>query len=334
MATNFPHGVASMGAVLGPVGIPVGGTHYYVKPYSGLDGNDGLSLDTAVQTLTKAQALATANKNDVVHLIAESNTAGSTTDYQAAPLIWAKDAVHLVGENCGPLMSHRSRVGILSTATTSAMYGMVLVSANGCLFQNVEFFAGIASAYPLYAVKITGMRNHFVNCHIAGIGHDTMDATGAASLVLYDSHENVFDGCVIGIETIGRGTAVVSEILLDGVTACRRNVFRGCLIVGFCQSAGNYTFVTASAKCCEGFLVFADCMMLNTGTAKSGGAAMTQAMIIPATANGNVILHNTTIVGAGNVNSADVGLILCGAGSVPNNATKTDLGLALVTTNA
>ncbi len=333
--TAFPNGISSFGIpVLGGM-FPFTGKYFFVKPYSGLDGNDGLSPDSAVKTLTKALALATANKNDVVFLIAESNSAGSTTDYQSSTLAWNKDGVHLVGINAGGLMSQRSRVAFISTYVTAS--NLITISAKNCLFANIEFFAGVASANPTGCMKITGMRNHFVNCHIAGIGDDLMDTAGAYSLWFYDSAENVFDSCTIGTETIGRGSAANAEILfttLAGVGSAR-NVFRKCLITGWCASAGNYLFVSANAaNVLDRFLLFDDCVFHNPSTAIAGGAAMTQAMQIHANANGHVILHNCTIVGADNVNASDTGLVLCGAGSIPNNAEVTDLGLALVTTNA
>jgi hypothetical protein len=81
-------------------------------------------------------------------------------------------------------------------------------------------------------------------------------------------------------------------------------------------------------------LLFDDCVFHNTGTSVAGGVQMTQAMQVHAAAAGHVILHNTTIIGADNVNASDTGLVLCGAGSFANNTEQTDLGLAVVTTNA
>jgi hypothetical protein len=294
-----------------------------------------LSPSSAVKTLVKALALATANANDVVFLIQESNTAASTTDYQSSTLDWNKDGVHLVGINPNPILGQRSRVALISTYVTAS--NLITWSANNCLVSGIEFFAGVASANPTGCMKLTGDRNHFVNCQISGIGNDLMDTAGAYSLWFYGAHENLFENCYIGLDTVGRGSAANAEILItsSGGTGNARNIFRKCIISGWCQSAGNYLFVSANeAGALDRFLLFDDCVLHNPGAAVAGGAQMTQAMQIHASANGHVILHNTTIVGADNVNASDTGLVLCGAGSIPNNAEVTDLGLALVTTNA
>jgi hypothetical protein len=339
--TAFPNGVSSFGVpVLGGIPLPsTQGNVYHVKPYSGNDGNTGDSPDRAFKTLTYALAACTANQNDIILLYAESNTSASTTDYQSTTLLWNKDFVHLIGVGAGPALSQRSRVAFISTYATAS--NLITVSANGCLFYNIEFFAGVASANPTGCMKITGVRNHFINCHIAGIGADLMDTAGAYSLWLYDAPENVFDLCVIGIDTIKRGSTSNAEILFTGTgnVGSSRIIFRKCLITGWCESAGNYLFISANqANALGGYLLLDDCVMINTAC-KTGGATMTQAMQIHASANAYVILHNTTIVGAGNVNAADTGLIMVGAGGVipgvVGTATDvTDLGLALVTTNA
>ena len=332
--TAFPNGLSSFGVpVLGGM-FPFTGKYIFVKPSSGLDGNDGLSPNSPVKTLTKALALATANANDVVFLIQESNTGANTTDYQSSTLDWNKDGVHLIGINPNPIIGQRSRVALISTYVTAS--NLITWSANNCMVSGIEFYAGVASANPTGCMKITGDRNRFVNCQISGIGDNLMDTAGAYSLWMYGAHENLFESCYIGLDTITRGSAANAEILLTAPdnSGNMRNVFRKCIISGLCESAGNYLFLSANAAGSLGrFLLFDDCVFHNAGAA-SAGVAMTQAMQIHAAAGGNVILHNTTIVGAANVNASDVGLVLVGAGGIPNNATKTDLGLALVTTNA
>ena len=332
--TNFPTGITSFGMpVLGYGAFT--GKPIFVKPYSGVDGNDGTSPDTPVKTLTKALALATAGKNDVVYLIQESNTGTLTTDYQSVTLDWNKDSTHLVGINPGPMLGQRSRVALASSYVTAS--NLITWSANNCLVANIEFFAGVASANPTGCMNITGDRNHFVNCQISGIGDDLMDTAGAYSLWLYGAHENLFESCYIGLDTISRGSAANAEILVTAPNNAgnQRNIFRRCVIAGWCMSAGNYLFLSANAAGAIGrWLLFDNCVFHNTGTSVSTGVQMTQAFQIHAAAGGHVILHNTTIIGADNVNASDTGLVLCGAGTIANNIEATDLGLAVVTTNA
>jgi len=114
MLSNFPNGASSFGIPILPTAAGVfTGTAYFVKPYSGSDGNSGLSPDQAFKTLSQAHTAATADKNDVVYLIAESNTASLTTDYQSTGLVWSKNAVHLIGVNGAPMIGQRSRVSNL-----------------------------------------------------------------------------------------------------------------------------------------------------------------------------------------------------------------------------
>ena len=296
--TNFPNGITSFGVPVTGGMMPTCGNIYFVKPYSGSDSNDGTEPGKAFKTLTKAHAAATANQNDIIYMYAESNTAANTTDYQSTVLTWSKNSVHLIGVNAGQRMSHRSRIAFVSTYDTATP--LVTVSANGCLFANIEMLEGVAGTTPLGCLKITGQRNHFLNCHIAGIGNDANDIAGAYSLELYgNASENYFESCVIGLDTIGRGSAANSEILFTygtGNTRAARTIFKDCIIQGLCASAGNYTFLTTSYGL-DRYCIFDNCIFSNPATNVAGGAAMTYAMIT-ANANGYIILHNTSITGA------------------------------------
>jgi hypothetical protein len=176
-----------------------------------------------------------------------------------------------------------------------------------------------------------------LNCHIAGIGSDLMDIAGAYDLWMYDSSENLFENCMIGADTISRGSAANAGLLFTGTgnAGSARNIFRKCVFPAWCMSAGNYVFLKANGvNYLDRWLLFDDCVFHNTGTSVDTGVQMTQAFQIHASANGHVILHNTTIIGADNVNATDTGLVLVGAGGLSAVTEATDLGLAVVTTNA
>src|SRR4030067_768570 len=134
----------------------------------GSDGNRGTNVKQPLATLSKAQTLATTDHNDTVFMIASSNTAANTTDYQSSALAWAKDGVHLIGVNSGNQVAQRSR-----------------------------------------------------------IAHDTMDTADNYSLKLTGS-ENLFENCVIGLDTIARGTAATYEMVLSG--GATRNTFPNCIL--------------------------------------------------------------------------------------------------------
>lgn len=239
------------------------GNIYHVKPYSGSDSNSGKSPSQAFKTLSKAHTVATAGQNDVVLLYAESNTAANTTDYQSSTLTWSKDMVHLIGVGAPAIMSPRARIAFISTYVTAS--NLMTVSADGCIFANLSFFAGVADANPTGCLLVTGTRNIFRKCHIAGIGNDTMDIAGAYSLKLDAAEEVLFDDCYIGLNTIAAGTAANSEILIDSAT---KNIeFRECKIYRRIEHATNHPLVKlADATAIDEMLIFTRCGFISTAT--------------------------------------------------------------------
>ncbi|MFH1110993.1 MAG: hypothetical protein V1790_17610 [Planctomycetota bacterium] len=316
------------------------GKVFNVKPRTGLDGNKGRSITHSLKTALKAQQLATANQNDVVYLYAEGNASGNVagtywcTDYLSATLDWAKDHVHLIGVNAGPRISHRSRIAFASTYDTAS--NLFTVSADGCRFENIGFYAGVAGTLPTGCLKVTGDRNVFVNCHIAGIGHDNNDIADAYSLYLSGS-ENLFKGCTIGLDTITRGTADNAEIImggsLTGPILATRNVFEDCLILTW-AGANTHHFLRRGSAGHDRMLLFRNCLFLNVGTNAAGGATMLEALAV--TAGGHspyIILDNCSYVGALNwETAAGISGIVYTSGRVP--VATTGSGLMLPVTGA
>jgi hypothetical protein len=260
------------------------GKSLFVRPGTGSDGFRGNRPDRAFKTLNNAGAgsagalaNATANQNDVVYLMAERNTAASTTDYQSytsgAALTWDKDLTHLVGVGAGNVMSQRSRIALASTFNTAIP--MVDWSANSCHIANIQFFQGVAHANPTGCVKVSGSRNRFYNCHFAGLG-DTAgnnDIDNAFSLWITGA-ENVFENCVIGLDTADRGVAsnFNYEVILGPLTgagSAARNIFRNCVFVSRLVSATKHPFigtVVASPFGDPSFCLFDSCKFIATST--------------------------------------------------------------------
>lgn len=215
------------------------GNHIHVDPVEGSDqGNNG-SLYKPVKTLARALALAVANQNDIVFFHGRGNASARCTDYQNATLDWNKDLVHLIGINAGVSISQRCRVALLSSYDTAS--NLFTLSANGCYIANIEFFAGVAGTNPTGCMKVTGDRNMFENCHIAGIGHANNDIADAYDLKLDGADENLFKHCAIGLDSVARGTAANSCILLDGEV--KRDLFEDCYIYGLTEHATNFVLV-------------------------------------------------------------------------------------------
>ena len=191
------------------------GDIWHVKPYSGSDSNPRDRPDRAVKTLVRAQAMATADQNDIVLLYSESNTGAYTTDYLTTTLEWAKDGVHLIGVNSGGPVSSRSRVSWLSTAASSSDIPLITFSADNCYISDIGVFVGIADANLSFGLNVTGDRNRFERIGVVWPGDDTNDAAGGYALKLDGVADSLFKDCWFGSYTISTGTAANSIVLMD-----------------------------------------------------------------------------------------------------------------------
>jgi hypothetical protein len=310
----------AINALISGQGLLSQGNVWWVRPLSGSDTNDGKSPSTAFATLTAALAAATANQNDIVLLCAEGNSASATTAYQATTLTWNKDMVHLIGLNAGPLFSQRSRIAFSAGATVAG--DLFDLTANGCLIQGIEFFMGVASANPTGCMTVSGIRNHFFRCHIAGFGNAANDINNAYSLQLKGAEECLFEDCTIGVDTvaIGTGTTTAQILFTAGTSANTRNWFRGCRVVMDATSSTNFLFVRGGgAGNLDRETVFEDCLFINA--IASGATTLTHGMNI-ATGGGVVILTGakTGLFGASGWN-ANSGVVYATGGIQPTNNT-------------
>lgn len=278
--TNFD--VVQANVFLG-LGFTTQGNVYYVRPGTGNDNNSGKSPAEALATLSQAHTLATANQNDVVVLMAESNSASATTDYQSETLTWSKDLVHLIGIGSPSPYSNRARIAQLSTAT--AVSPLMDVTADGCIFKNFSIYHGVDDATSLIALRVTGTRNVFENLHIAGMGNATQVAAGGCSLKLDGASENKFKNCTIGLDTIGRdGTSGLADIILDG--SASKNHFEDCLIEAFITNAGYEHVLVADATGIGGLTLFKNCLFHSWSANKA--TPQDQVFSIPATSGGGL----------------------------------------------
>jgi hypothetical protein len=274
------------------------GQIYHVKPYSGSDSNDGLTVDSSLKTLAQAQTLATANQNDIVLLYAESNSAANTTDYQSSTLAWAKDGVHLIGVGPGNVMGSRCRVALTSAYNTASH--LFELSADNCYISGIQFYEGVAGTNPTGCMYMTGSHNHLKGCHIAGMGSSGNVVANAFSLSMVGSSENLFDECIIGYTT-HRGAQETAEIYMAASggsgTGCGKNTFRNCtILMGNSTSATNASFLRIGQHGNAAFVLFDRCKFLNTG-AGDGGLAITYAITINADPEGTVLLDYCSSAG-------------------------------------
>lgn len=308
--TNFPNGVSSFGVSLpNGIGPAFPGKKFFVRPSTGSDGNDGLSPDRALQTVSKALTLATADKHDVIYLIGEGNSANASSARVSSTLTWSKDCVHLIGVAAPVAVSQRARIAV--TSGSAAMSPMVDVTGNNCIFQNIQFFHGQADATALLNVRVTGQRNYFENCHFAGIGDATQSAAGAASLAIIGGAENVFRHCVMGLDTVTRD-ADATELLFD--TAATRNLFEDCHFSSYIDNASFCSVTVADTTAIDRWQRFKNCLFQTDSV--NQGTTQTNVFSLPAgIVQGKIILQDCAYItdgasGAGDW-GADRGIVWC-----------------------
>jgi hypothetical protein len=169
---------------------------------------------------------------------------------------------------------------------------------------------------------VSGERNHFHNCHFAGIGHDNNDIANAYSLQV-SGGENLFTDCVIGLDTISRGTADNSEIVFSG--GCARNIFRNCLIITY-AGANTHQFIKRAASGSDRFQLFENCTFINSVP----GTTMTEAFDITAGGSpaGGLYFKNCSVFGCTDIEAATVSGIVYVHGNAVTAADNSVGGLA------
>lgn len=280
-----PYDPSEFGLPTGPYAVA-----YFVDPANGSDSNDGRNPTKPLLTLAAAYAKTTANQNDAVVLI------GSPTGNNlATELDWSKSYTHLVGLSAPLAMGQRARVVNPSTADLDYV---LKVSGSGCIIRNVQFYDGKDKAEDGLCVHVTGDRNYFENCFIAGMGDATAlgPATRAGSCSLKVSgSENLFRNCTIGLDTIER-TAASSECIVSG----GRNRFEHCdfRTQALAAAAGFLVTVDNSAADLRD-TIFEDCLFFNY--TPNWAAGITEAINMPAGGNTHfVILRGANqLVGVG-----------------------------------
>lgn len=285
MVSNFPHGIASFGVPVMPLGVPASKRSqvFFVDPVDGNDGSSG-SFDSPLLSLVEAENRCIANQHDTVYLIARNNTAASTTQYLTETLTWDKDLTHLVGIGTPSMLSQRARIAQKSTAT--GVSPLITVSASGCVFRNIQIFQGVNDNTSLINVQVTGQRNYFDNVHFAGGGHTAMAIDGGCSLFLDAAEENVFNNCTIGVDTIGAGNGY-AQLVFDN--EAKRNVFKSCRFIIEASHSGAFFLEVLAVDGISHWNLFDDCFFYNA----SSTVTIAEGAQLPAiTTNGILLMKN------------------------------------------
>lgn len=302
------------------------GSHFFVDPVNGSDGNTGKSPGKAFQTLSKAYTACTSGKNDVVYLIGDGGTT-ATARITTTTLTWAKNATHLIGITAPSRNFQRARISHSSTAATGVS-PLLTFSASGCFVANVSLFSGYSTDEDQSCMLLSGSRNNFANVHFGGGGHLTPAArAGTNSVTITAGSENLFNRCTFGLTSILSSAANASLVITES-NLCRDNYWEDCDFIKWTDDAAGVHVNVGSASLL-GFMTFNRCRFLNNvGT--SGGTAMTAALTVSATCGGDVILHDPMFVGATDITAADSARThVLGHGANPSG--NLNIGLSVTT---
>jgi hypothetical protein len=175
---------------------------------------------------------------------------------------------------------------------------LVVVSANGCIFRNIEIFQGQGGTNPTgasIALSVTGQRNHFINCQVSGIGHAELDDATSRSLKVSGS-ENTFTHCYIGLDTIIRATAT-AEVEVSGGA---RNIFEDCVINSYTSLS---TFKALLAGSPDRFVMFRNCLI--NAVQNITDAVSPTGAIDSGSVNGSILILGGAVFGYTNITTAD-----------------------------
>jgi len=307
MLTNFPNGISSFGVpVMGNIGgIPFTGNYWFVNPIIGADGNDG-TPELPLKTLYGALARCVSGHNDVVVLIGDGTSAGTarlslalaktiTPAATSGTLNWNKNATHLIGV-CSPTrVGQRARIAPPTGTYAAATFvgtNFVNVTGSGCLFSNIDAFAGFsAGVNGMVGWAEAGGRNAYVNCNIQGMADATSAAGSSSRDVVISSQENTFTQCTIGTDTVARSAANAN---IEFTTASARNVFENC-IFPFMTSAATPIGIKSATGGMDRWQTFENCSFINS--VQSGSTVMDGLSTLAASAGGLILMKNPTLVG-------------------------------------
>jgi len=292
-----------LGGVPVLTGVPFGPNSkaFFVDPANGLASNDGLTPQTAVKSVATAYAKTTSGNNDVVYMIG-----GASGDTLAATLAWSNDYTHLIGLS-SPLPGVGQRCRIVGGATTD-LTEVVTFSGDGCIVANVQIANYADANVDSGAMTVSGDRNVFYNCFIAGMGHATPAARAGSYSLKVTGSENLFERFSIGLDTVIRAAAN-AELSVSGT----RNRFWNGEILSYSDTAGKFAAIVAEGV--DRWVEFKDVLFHNFSG--NWAQALTNALNVSAASTHYVILRgNCQFVGYTGI--ADTVTHVYGAGAAPN----------------
>jgi hypothetical protein len=222
------------------------------------------------------------------------NGANSGQVGETATITWSKSACHLIGVAAPGVVAQRAKISPEGASVTDVT-PVINITGSGCLFSDLHFFQNFATNAANVCMAITGQRNVFNRCHIAGGGNATAAVhAGTRSLTIAgDNGEHYFKDCTIGLDTIPRGTAASAEIEITA--ASTRNTFEDCLILSRTDGTNHDQLLIGSGGI-DRWVIFKNCIFWNDTV--GGGTKAAEHLNVVAAAGGIVLLEKTTTFGA------------------------------------
>jgi hypothetical protein len=272
----------------------------FCDPVNGNDANDGLSLKNSKKTLAAAYALTTSGANDTVYLVASGLSSG-TARLDVNTFSWDNNCTHLVGITPPNRLGLRARIA--PTAATTAFTPLFTITGDGCFFQNIQWWHGFTTgAAAAINVYMNGANyNRFENCHFAGMG-DAASAASATSrsLKIYNSGENEFVRCTLGIDTVARSAASATVEFagpnVGGAAYNPRNKFIDCDFLAWTTTVQTQTDILVGARDIDRWLIVDNCRFMNCLNS-SGYLIQTAIAETDAAAGGQILFKNCALVG-------------------------------------
>lgn len=258
------------------------GNTYWVNETTGSDTQANAG-DPFSPFATLAAALAVAGNNDTIYITGTVHVSATVNITQTNLAIIGLDP---------PSANTRSRI---SQTGSTLFTPLVYVTGQGCRFENLGTFHGFATASTQICWEDAGGRNYYKNVDFMGMGNATAAAqAGSRSLLITGTTgENLFENCILGLDTIVRATATNATLEIAGGSP--RNIFRNCLFQALCSLATD-VHVLVGADGMDRYALFDNCVF--TAGVDSTGTTLNAAFSVNTAAGGSVIMNGGVSIGA------------------------------------
>lgn len=256
------------------------GNSWFVNETTGDDDNAGTEA-APFATLDAGLAAAAANNNDTVYLIG--------TSHRTSTLAWNKNGVNLVGINT---LSNNDRARISVTGAT-VFSPLVNMTGVGCRIINIATFHGFADASAQVCWAEAGGRNYYSHVDFLGMGNATAAAQAGSRSLTVASQENIFDDCVLGLDTVLRATN--PNYTLEFLAGSARNTFNRPTFQ-MLTSLATDAHINVGAAAMDRYALFNDPVFINA--VESTSIAINAAVVANAAAGGAILLNRPFSLGA------------------------------------